>query len=137
MKIKITLPGSIRSKKNSKTICMIGGVNVPKRPMIMSSKAYNFYCDKNLHEIQKILNEVGPYQWEVWDSHWYGDYLRANNEESVKIKIFEPPDQAGPPFTLQIQGNVTKELQAELTENRKKWYKVLGVTKTKKGEIFD
>lgn len=38
--IRITLPGSIRSKKNSKTVCMIGGVNVPKRPMIMSSKAY-------------------------------------------------------------------------------------------------
>ena len=39
-KIKITLPGSIRSKKNSKIATIIGGVNKPRRAMILSSKAY-------------------------------------------------------------------------------------------------
>ena len=38
--IKITIPGNIRSKKNSKQVCMIGGKNVPRRPMILPSKAY-------------------------------------------------------------------------------------------------
>ena len=40
MKIKITLPGSIRSKKNSKIATIIGGANKPRRAMILSSKAY-------------------------------------------------------------------------------------------------
>ena len=39
-KIKITLPGSIRSKKNSKIATIIGGVNKPRRAMILPSKAY-------------------------------------------------------------------------------------------------
>ena len=38
--IKITIPGNIRSKKNSKQVCMIGGKNAPRRPMILPSKAY-------------------------------------------------------------------------------------------------
>ena len=36
----VTLPGSIRSKKNSKQVIMVGGRNVPKRAMIIPSKAY-------------------------------------------------------------------------------------------------
>lgn len=39
-KIKITLPGSIRSKKNSKIATIIGGVNKPSRAMILPSNAY-------------------------------------------------------------------------------------------------
>lgn len=38
--IRLTLPGSIRSKKNSKRLIMIGGKNVPRRPVALSSKAY-------------------------------------------------------------------------------------------------
>lgn len=38
--IQITLPGNVRSKKNSKRLCMIGGKNKPRRPMALPSKAY-------------------------------------------------------------------------------------------------
>ena len=36
----LTLPGSIRSKKNSKQVVMVGGKNKPRRPMILPSKSY-------------------------------------------------------------------------------------------------
>lgn len=52
MKIKITLPGSVRSKKNSKRVCMIGGVNKPRRPMILPSKAYTVW-EKKAREAAK------------------------------------------------------------------------------------
>lgn len=39
-RIQITLPGSIRSKKNSKIATIVGGVNKPRRAMILPSKAY-------------------------------------------------------------------------------------------------
>ena len=38
--IKLILPGSIRSKKNSKTATMVGGVKKPRRAIIIPSKAY-------------------------------------------------------------------------------------------------
>lgn len=37
--VTLTLPGTIRSKKNSKQV-MIGGRRVPRRPMIIPSDAY-------------------------------------------------------------------------------------------------
>ena len=41
--ITFTVPGSIISKKNSKIATMIGGKNVPRRPMILPSKAYSVW----------------------------------------------------------------------------------------------
>lgn len=44
--ITLTLPGSIRSKKNSKQVVMVGGKNCPRRPMILPSKAYKEWEDQ-------------------------------------------------------------------------------------------
>lgn len=38
--ITITLPGSIRSKKNSKRPVTVGGKHMPKRTILLPSKAY-------------------------------------------------------------------------------------------------
>jgi len=38
--MQVVLPGSIRSKKNSKRAMIVGGVNKPKRAVLLSSKAY-------------------------------------------------------------------------------------------------
>ena len=38
--LKITIPGSVVSKKNSKRVVLVGGKNVPRRPMVLPSKAY-------------------------------------------------------------------------------------------------
>jgi hypothetical protein len=40
LKIEITIPGSVVSKKNSKIATMVGGVNVPRRAIILPSNAY-------------------------------------------------------------------------------------------------
>ena len=45
MEITVTLPGSIRSKKNSKRVIPIGGVNKPRRHIIVPSKAYKQWED--------------------------------------------------------------------------------------------
>jgi len=47
--IHLTLPGSIRSKKNSKVATMIGGKNVPARAIIVPSKAYQKW-EKEIRE---------------------------------------------------------------------------------------
>jgi len=38
--VKLTLPGSIRSKKNSKRLVQVGGKRAPKRWVILPSKTY-------------------------------------------------------------------------------------------------
>lgn len=38
--IRLILPGNVRSKKNSKRLMMIGGVNTPRRPMALPSKSH-------------------------------------------------------------------------------------------------
>lgn len=38
--MELVLPGSIRSKKNSKQIIMVGGKNTKRRPLLVPSKAY-------------------------------------------------------------------------------------------------
>lgn len=43
--LMITLPGSIRSKKNSKQIIMVGGKHCPKRPVMIPSKAHKAWED--------------------------------------------------------------------------------------------
>ena len=39
--MKFTLPGSIRSKKNSKIATIVGGVKKPRRAILLPSKAYS------------------------------------------------------------------------------------------------
>ena len=43
MKLNLVLPGSIRSKKNSKIATIIGGKNKPRRAIILPSKAYTIW----------------------------------------------------------------------------------------------
>ncbi|MFI5304318.1 MAG: hypothetical protein ACHQYP_05915 [Nitrospiria bacterium] len=40
MEIKITIPGSVVSKKNSKIATVVGGVHKPRRAIILPSTAY-------------------------------------------------------------------------------------------------
>ena len=103
----------------------------------MSRRAYEFSCNKTLEEIQARLNELGPYEWIMRDSFWYGDYLWANPVKSVKIKIYEPVDSAGPPFTIQVEGSNQKLPQSEITQTLRKWYEALGATDIKKTEPYD
>ena len=53
--IQLILPGSIRSKKNSKQAIMIGGKNCPRRPMIIPSKAYQVWETEARKEVMLKL----------------------------------------------------------------------------------
>ncbi len=103
----------------------------------MSKRAYEFSCDKTLEEIHAALNELGPYEWIMRDSHWYGDYLSTNPAGSMMIKIYEPTDSAGPPFTIQVEGS-SKELPGpEITKLLRRWYEALAAVDIKKTEAYD
>ena len=51
--LRLIIPGSIRSKKNSKIACMIGGKNKPRRAIILPSKAHQ----KWEKEARKFIRE--------------------------------------------------------------------------------
>ena len=51
---------------------------------------YAFDSDLTLEQMQSILNAAGPWQWEMGDSYWYGDYLRTRpNQDQGKVAIME------------------------------------------------
>lgn len=60
----------------------------------MSLKAYWAYdlaCDRSLEGMLAVFNEAGPWQWELRDSAWYGDYLSARAEKGVRMRVHEYP----------------------------------------------
>lgn len=59
--IKIEIPGSIRSKKNSMRPVTIGGVKQPKRVILIPSKAYKKWEEGARKEIKTQL----PQGWRV------------------------------------------------------------------------
>ena len=80
-RLKIILPGSIRSKKNSKQVVMVGGVNKPRRPMIIPSKAYKKW------EARAREDAAYQYPGEPWTC-----------PVAVKVRVFykgQRPDLSG------------------------------------------
>jgi len=58
--MKITLPGSIRSKKNSKIPTIIGGKEKPRRAIILPSNAYKKWEKEALPEIKAQYPHTEP-----------------------------------------------------------------------------
>jgi hypothetical protein len=56
--------------------------------------AYDFACDRSLEDLHAVFNEAGPWQWQLRDSAWYGDYLNTRPTEGVRVRVHEYP-QAG------------------------------------------
>jgi hypothetical protein len=56
--------------------------------------AYAFRCDGSLELIEDVWNNAGPWQWQLRDSAWYGDYLNARPVEGVRVRVHEFPQQA-------------------------------------------
>lgn len=70
-KLSLTLPGSIRSKKNSKQVIMIGGKHQPKRPALIPSKAYSEWEKQaRAHAWSQAI--ITPLSCPVWvEAHFY------------------------------------------------------------------
>lgn len=58
--IQIVLPGSIRSKKNSKIPTIIGGKKKPRRAIILPSKAYQTWEKAALSEVKAQYPHLEP-----------------------------------------------------------------------------
>lgn len=59
----------------------------------MISWAYEFHCGKSLYEMEKALNEAGPWEWMVRDCDWYPDYLHCRPQSGTRVCIYavKPP----------------------------------------------
>ena len=56
--------------------------------------AYDFACDRSLADILAAFNAAGPWQWDLHESAWYGDYLNARPLDGVRVRVHAYP-QAG------------------------------------------
>ena len=59
--------------------------------------AYDFECDLSIERIIAAFNAIGPWQWKLRDSAWYGDYLNTRPTEGVRVRIHQYPqaEEAG------------------------------------------
>ena len=53
--------------------------------------AYDFTCDRSIESMLAFFNEAGPWQWELRDSAWYGEYLSAQVTGGARIRVHEYP----------------------------------------------
>ena len=56
--------------------------------------AYDFDCDLSLDGMLRSFNAAGPWQWQLRDSAFYGDYLAAWTTD-VSIRVHEFPQDTG------------------------------------------
>jgi hypothetical protein len=56
--------------------------------------AYVFTCEQPIEAILADWNEAGPWQWQLRDSAWYGDYLNTRPIKGLRVRIHEFPSQA-------------------------------------------
>ncbi len=69
--LHLVLPGSIRAKKNSKIATVIGGRNVPRRAIILPSKAYSAW-EKEARKVARGKAIVPPLTCPIWiEAHFY------------------------------------------------------------------
>jgi hypothetical protein len=68
----------------------------------MECEALEFQFDATLEQLCDRLNELGPWTWMLRDSHWYGDYLYTAPAKSIRVRVLEPMEGHGPPYTIQV-----------------------------------
>lgn len=69
--LTLTLPGSIRSKKNSKIATVVGGKNVRQRAIILPSKAYTTW-EREARRVAWKSAIIPPLACPVWiEAHFY------------------------------------------------------------------
>lgn len=61
---------------------------------LKSCWAYDFRCDRSLEAMLSVFNEAGPWEWELRESAWYGDYLNTQPIKGLRVRIHKYP-QAG------------------------------------------
>jgi hypothetical protein len=53
--------------------------------------AYDFARDRPIEGLLAVFNDAGPWQWEMRESAWYGDYLSTGPSDGVRVRVHEYP----------------------------------------------
>ena len=78
--------------------------------MLKADWAYDFACDQPIEVIPAAFNAAGPWQWQLRDSHFYGDYVNCRPKEHVRLRVHEYPSKG----TLKFFGLYDKGFKALL-----------------------
>jgi hypothetical protein len=98
--------------------------------------AYDFGCNRSLGEMLSVFNDAGPWQWELRESSWYGDYLNAQLVERVRVRIHEYPQtgEAGEFVGLRDKGfSALLEIESESSATREEIEEAFGALLEKIG----
>ena len=84
----------------------------------MALKAYWAYAFASARTLETILGawkDSSPWQWQMRDSSWYGDYLNSRPLEGVRVRIHAPatPNSAYGPDDPRAEGRFTALIEIE------------------------
>jgi hypothetical protein len=82
--------------------------------------AYDFTCEQPIEAIPAAFNAHGPWQWQLRDSDFYGDYLNCRPKQHVRLRIHEYPSKGHVKFVgLRRKGfKALLEIEAEGATSR-------------------
>jgi hypothetical protein len=75
------------------------GLKSQARTMPKADWAYDFTCKQPIEAIRDAFNAAGPWQWQLNDSHFYGDYLNCRPQEHVRLRVHAYPGNGMVRFT--------------------------------------
>jgi hypothetical protein len=88
--------------------------------------AYSFICQYNTTgSLLQRLAEIGGWDWEMGDCHWYGDYLACRPFKGVRIRIVDFPDRAEEGYRYESDIRISPECRTPMTEIDEAYRKVL------------
>ncbi len=68
--------------------------------------AYDFASERSLGSMLSVFNEAGPWEWELRESSWYGEYLNTQPTKGVRVQVHQYPQtgEAGEFVGLRDEG---------------------------------
>jgi hypothetical protein len=77
--------------------------------------AYEFICVySSTDELRARLNALGVWNWEMGDSHWYGDYLACRPFVGVRIRICDFPERTENGYRFQADVRQSADSQTPM-----------------------
>ena len=100
--------------------------------------AYAFACDRPLGGLAGEWNAAGPWEWQLRDSSWYGDYLNTRPIDGVRVRIHEQPhvQQGGYTALMQIEPE-SAATQPEVDAVLRDLLRLVGVDELRPIEPYD
>ncbi len=88
--------------------------------------AYEFICPyKSTDDLYARLNQLGGWQWQIGDSHWYGDYVACLPFAGVRIRICDFPAKVGNEYKYQADIKRSPDCKTQMPAIDEAFRKVL------------